>query len=299
MYGKWQVSNLSVQFTVSEFQKIIRFFYKSKIHFRNGYCYILNQKLTDFFHTCDKFVGPDEPEFSQCLSHDDQCLKIKEVYCVPQGGHYENLQNITDVQTCQLACSFVDKCTFFSYENKTQICELFEGQDVQCDLLIGEKYPTVTDCDNNVIITSTVAPSTTTSTTTSTTEYISRVHLQLEILDATNSKPLIKAEVEVNGVEKSTNQDGLVDFGPYEMEAIFQISIKMFGYYDKFIDNLHLDTIEIVNEVAKYQIAMIRVPAQLSLQVDLDYDQSKFSQMELIVVEVNNDFNMICRSTTR
>ena len=55
----------------------------------------------------------------------------------------------------------------------------------------------MTDCDNNVIITTTIPPSTTT-----TPNYIQKFHLQLEIIDATNAKPLIKAEVDVDGVEQ-------------------------------------------------------------------------------------------------
>merc|ERR1712062_565291 len=160
---------------------------------------------------------------------------------------------------------------------------------------IGEKWPSVTDCDDNIIITTTAPPSTTT-----TPNYIQKFHLQLEIIDATNAKPLIKAEVNVDGVKSTTDQQGLVDFpGPFDLNQTVKITVKAFGYYDKTMDGFQLDSLNVTsNEIIFGTIPMTRKHNEVLLQIDLDYEMSKFGLMELNVVEVNNDFFMICQSTT-
>ena len=241
-------------------------------------------------------MGPDSPELSECIDNPDQCLRLRQVYCIPQGDHYENLQNITSLENCQKACNYHVHCNFFSYQADSEICELFEGQDVNCELLIGEKWPSVTDCDDNIIITTTAPPSTTT-----TPNYIQKFHLQLEIIDATNAKPLIKAEVNVDGVKSTTDQQGLVDFpGPFDLNQTVKITVKAFGYYDKIMDGFQLDSLNVTsNEIIFGTIPMTRKHNEVLLQIGLDYEMSKFGLMELNVVEVNNDFFMICQSTTR
>ena len=154
----------------------------------------------------------------------------------------------------------------------------------------------MTDCENNVIITTTIPPSTTT-----TPNYIQKFNLQLEIIDATNAKPLIKAEVDVDGVEQSTDQQGLVDFsGPFDLNQTVKITVKSFGYYDKIMDGFQLNSLNVTSDGFIFgTIPMTRKHNDLLLQFDLDYEMNKFELMELNVVEVNNDFSMICQSTTR
>ena len=100
---------------------------------------------------------------------------------------------------------------------------------------------------------------------------------------------------------QSTDQQGLVDFsGPFDLNQTVKITVKSFGYYDKIMDGFQLNSLNITSNGFIFgTIPMTRKHSDLLLQFDLDYEMNKFELMELNVVEVNNDFSMICQSTTR
>ena len=92
-----------------------------------------------------------------------------------------------------------------------------------------------------------------------------------------------------------------MDFpGPFDFNQTVKITVKAFGYYDKIMDGFQLDSLNVTsNEIIFGTIPMTRKHNEVLLQINLDYEMSKFGLMELNVVEVNNDFFMICQSTTR
>ena len=102
-------------------------------------------------------------------------------------------------------------------------------------------------------------------------------------------------------IETKIDLSLLVDFpGPFDLNQTVKITVKAFGYYDKIMDGFQLDSLNVTsNEIIFGTIPMTRKHNEVLLQIDLDYEMSKFGLMELNVVEVNNDFFMICQSTTR
>ena len=234
---------------------------------------------------------------TECQSdHSNACLNIVEAYCVPQGSHFQNLENISNLVKCQKACSMISNCDFFSYQNSTQICEMFEGRNVTCELMIGHQYPSVEDCNDNVFI-PTTTPTTTSTTTTTTTA--NSVLLSLTFVDSSNSSVKIKgAEIEANGIKHNTDQNGDVIFGPYEPDNSIEIHCKYFNYYDKEI-RVDLANLEIFDGFANMTITMRRKTIETLLQLDLQYDPEKFDLMALNVIEVNNAYQATCHSTVR
>ena len=56
-----------------------------------------------------------------------------------EGNLMEHLNQITDEQTCQLACQHVPGCTYYIFDNTDKDCQLLDSDSRQCDLIKVEK----------------------------------------------------------------------------------------------------------------------------------------------------------------
>jgi hypothetical protein len=68
--------------------------------------------------------------------------------------------------TCQRACNLVDSCDYFIYNLDQKNCELIEGTERDCDIVIGPPQPSYKQCQSGTDNTTTITPTVPTVPTT-------------------------------------------------------------------------------------------------------------------------------------
>ena len=67
-------------------------------------------------------------------------------YCRFDGSLIENLEGISSVETCQLACQFDANCKYFIYYKNENVCETLDDDAYTCDVVRGPPTPTIENC---------------------------------------------------------------------------------------------------------------------------------------------------------
>ncbi len=132
---------------------------------RESSCTILNQTLPSYVETCRKLGGPKTPLVSECLdaAETDQCVALREGYCIYEGPLLENLEKIPNYEVCQTACGLISTCEYFVYDLDFTNCKLIGSPQRSCDLLHGPPEPSINSCRGDIPTTTTLLPDTTTA----------------------------------------------------------------------------------------------------------------------------------------
>ena len=74
-----------------------------------------------------------------------------EGYCRYEGDLLENLEDVSNLKICQLACVLKSECQYFVYDKSIPSCQLRAAPERTCDLLRGPPTPPYGDlnCEGN------------------------------------------------------------------------------------------------------------------------------------------------------
>jgi len=132
-------------------------------------CQLWTIDLANYTSTCNVYAGPVEVNSTACetAKKTDNCLNFQSQYCMFQGDLLEHMNDIKDVDTCQLACSFYDECKYYIWNKENTECTFLTSGVRDCDNLIGLPTP---DYDSSCGVTTTTKKATTTPKPTTTTK---------------------------------------------------------------------------------------------------------------------------------
>merc|ERR1712126_449774 len=88
-------------------------------------------------------AGPVDVNTTDCKTakEADDCLNFQLQYCMFQGDLLEHMNDIKDVDTCQLACSFYNECKYYIWNKKNEECTFLTSGLRECDTLRGLPTP--------------------------------------------------------------------------------------------------------------------------------------------------------------
>ena len=72
-------------------------------------------------------------------------------YCRFEGSLLENLEGISSVETCQLACQFDANCKYFIYYKNENVCETMDDDVYTCDVVRGPQSPSIEGCTDTTM----------------------------------------------------------------------------------------------------------------------------------------------------
>ena len=72
-------------------------------------------------------------------------------YCKFEGSLLENLEGISSVEACQLACQFDENCKYFIYYKNENVCETMDDDEYTCDIVRGPQSPSIEGCSNTTM----------------------------------------------------------------------------------------------------------------------------------------------------
>merc|ERR1712126_577228 len=102
-------------------------------------CQLWTIDQADYTKTCNVHAGPvnatgcDTDEAKTA----DPCLNFQSQYCMFKGDLLEHMDDIKDVETCRLACSFYDMCEYYIWNKQNQECTFLTSGERECDNLRG------------------------------------------------------------------------------------------------------------------------------------------------------------------
>ena len=76
---------------------------------------------------------------------------FREDYCRFEFSLLENLEDIETLSECQLACEYINNCSYFVYDRPTKICKLntMASNRPVCDIIHGTPEPDFNTCVND------------------------------------------------------------------------------------------------------------------------------------------------------
>merc|ERR1711872_38748 len=113
-------------------------------------CQLWTIDLANYTSTCNVYAGPVDVNTTDCKAAKakDSCLNFQFQYCMFQGDLLEHMNDIKDVDTCQLACTFYDECKYYIWNKEKTECTFLTSGVRECDNLIGLPTPDYDDsCD--------------------------------------------------------------------------------------------------------------------------------------------------------
>merc|ERR1712038_843245 len=119
-------------------------------------CKLFSGSLDDLRADCKEVGYAKEPNHSSCdtvfaSNSSDGCYNFREDYCRFEFSLLENLEDIETLSECQLACQYINNCSYFVYDAPTKICKLntIASSRPICDIIHGTPEPDFNSCVND------------------------------------------------------------------------------------------------------------------------------------------------------
>jgi len=119
-------------------------------------CKLFSGSLNDLRADCKEVGYAKEPDHNLCddvfaSDSENACYNFREDYCRFEFSLLENLENIESLSECQMACDYINNCTYFVYDNPTKICKLntLASSRPVCDIIHGTPEPDFNTCVND------------------------------------------------------------------------------------------------------------------------------------------------------
>jgi len=119
-------------------------------------CKLFSGSLDDLRADCKEVGYAKEPNHSSCdtvfaSNSSDGCYNFREDYCRFEFSLLENLEDIETLSECQLACQYINNCSYFVYDAPTKICKLntIASSRPICDIVHGTPEPDFNSCVND------------------------------------------------------------------------------------------------------------------------------------------------------
>merc|ERR1712038_102982 len=118
-------------------------------------CKLFSGSLDDLRADCKEVGYAKEPNHSSCdtvfaSNSSNGCYNFREDYCRFEFSLLENLEDIETLSECQLACQYINNCSYFVYDAPTKICKLntIASSRPICDIIHGTPEPDFNSCVN-------------------------------------------------------------------------------------------------------------------------------------------------------
>jgi len=119
-------------------------------------CKLFSGSLDDLRADCKEVGYAKEPNHSSCdtvfaSNSSNGCYNFREDYCRFEFSLLENLEDIETLSECQLACQYINNCSYFVYDAPTKICKLntIASSRPICDIIHGTPEPNFNTCVND------------------------------------------------------------------------------------------------------------------------------------------------------
>jgi len=119
-------------------------------------CKLFSGSLDDLRADCKEVGYAKEPAHASCdvvfdSGSENGCYNFREDYCRFEFSLLENLEDIATLSECQLACEYINNCSYFVYDSPTKICKLntMASNRPVCDIIHGTPEPDFNTCVND------------------------------------------------------------------------------------------------------------------------------------------------------
>jgi len=119
-------------------------------------CKLFSGSLDDLRADCKEVGYAKEPNHSSCdtvfaSNSTNGCYNFREDYCRFEFSLLENLEDIETLSECQLACQYINNCSYFVHDAPTKICKLntIASSRPICDIIHGTPEPDFNTCVND------------------------------------------------------------------------------------------------------------------------------------------------------
>jgi len=119
-------------------------------------CKLFSGSLDDLRADCKEIGYAKEPAHASCdvvfdSGSENGCYNFREDYCRFEFSLLENLEDIETLSECQLACEYINNCSYFVYDRPTKICKLntMASNRPVCDIIHGTPEPDFNTCVND------------------------------------------------------------------------------------------------------------------------------------------------------
>jgi len=108
--------------------------------------------LNDLWNDCREVGYASEPDHELCdeMFPSDSingCYNFREDYCRFEFSLLENLEEIDSLSECQLACQYINNCSYFVYDSPSKICKSnTQLSQKTCDIIHGTPQPDLNSC---------------------------------------------------------------------------------------------------------------------------------------------------------
>jgi len=115
-------------------------------------CKLFSSSLNDLWNDCREVGYAREPNHELCdemfpSDSSNGCYNFREDYCRFEFSLLENLEEIDSLSECQLACQYINNCSYFVYDSPSKICKLnTQLSQKTCDIIHGTPQPDLNTC---------------------------------------------------------------------------------------------------------------------------------------------------------
>jgi len=168
-------------------------------------CKLFSSPLNDLWNDCREVGYAREPDHELCdemfpSDSSNGCYNFREDYCRYEFSLLENLEEIDSLSECQLACQYINNCSYFVYDSPSKICKLnTQLSQKTCDIIHGTPQPDLNTCisggridwasNSGQPVTATERPAPTSTTTITTTTPTTTTTTTTTTLTTTTSTP--------------------------------------------------------------------------------------------------------------
>jgi len=115
-------------------------------------CKLFSSSLNDLWNDCREVGYARLPDHELCdemflPDSSNGCYNFREDYCRFEFSLLENLEEIESLSECQLACQYINNCSYFVYDSPSKICKLnTQLSQKTCDIIHGTPQPDLNTC---------------------------------------------------------------------------------------------------------------------------------------------------------
>jgi len=116
-------------------------------------CKVFSGSIDSFREDCQELGYQKEPSMEHCdvvyePEEKNACYNFREDYCRYDGSLLDTLEKIETMSKCQMACQFINGCTYFQYDKQEKICKLHTDLVATrvCDMVHGTPEPDFQTC---------------------------------------------------------------------------------------------------------------------------------------------------------
>jgi len=115
-------------------------------------CKLFSSSLNNLWNDCREVGYASEPDHELCdemfpYDSSNGCYNFREDYCRFEFSLLENLEEIDSLFDCQLACQYINNCSYFVYDSPSKICKLnTQLSQKTCDIIHGTPQPNLNTC---------------------------------------------------------------------------------------------------------------------------------------------------------